>query len=71
MKTLVTKAQYAALKGRRASSVSNWIRWGKISKRALVGDGVRARIWVEQADRDLLLTLDPSQQAAQARPIGS
>ena len=69
MKTIVTKAQYAALKGRKPSNVSNWIREGKITHLALVGSGVRAQIWVEQADHDLLCTLDPSQQAAQARPF--
>ena len=41
MKTIVTKAQYAALKARQPGSVSNWIRDGKISARALVGTGVR------------------------------
>ena len=43
MKTIVTKAQYAALKARQPGSVSNWIRDGKISARALVGTGVRAQ----------------------------
>ena len=42
---------------------------GKISARALVGTGVRARIWVEQADLDLLLNLEPAQQDAQTHPI--
>jgi hypothetical protein len=69
MKTVVTKAEYAALKGRGPSAVSNWIAEGKITPTALVGEGVRARIWVEQADRDLALRLDPSQQAAQAQPV--
>ena len=40
MKTIVTKAEYAALKAREPGSVSNWIRGGKISARALVGTGV-------------------------------
>lgn len=69
MKTIVSKAEYAALKERGASAVSNWIAEGKITRAALVGEGVRARIWVEQADADLLLRLDPSQQAAQPQPV--
>src|SRR4051812_39722045 len=69
MKTIVTKAEYAALKERGASAVSNWIAEGKITRAALVGEGVRARIWVEQADADLLLRLDPSQQTAQPQPV--
>ena len=69
VKTIVTKAEYAALKAREPGSVSNWIRGGKISARALVGTGVRARIWVEQAGYDLLLNLDPAQQDAQTHPI--
>ena len=70
VQTIATKSQYAKLKGRSPCTVSCWLRDGKISRRALVGSGPQARIWVEQADRDLLLTLDPSQQAAQVRPIG-
>ena len=61
VKTIVTKAQYAALKARQPGSVSNWIRDGKISARALVRTGVRAmKISVEQADLDLLLNLRTS-----------
>jgi hypothetical protein len=69
MKTVVTKAKYAELKSRKPSAISNWIADGKISKAALVGEGVRARIWVEQADADLQRSLDPSQQGAQAVPV--
>ena len=69
VKTIVTKAQYAALKARQPGSVSNWIRDGKISARALVGPGCGAGIWVEQADLDLLLNLEPAQQDAQTHPI--
>lgn len=57
------------MKGRRPSSVSNWIAEGKISRDALIGDGVRARIWVERADADLLRNLDPAQQAGQDQPV--
>lgn len=69
MKTVITKGRYAALKGRAPSCVSNWITDGKISAAALVGEGQRARIWVEQADADLARNLDPSQQSYQAHPV--
>lgn len=69
MKTVVTKGEYARLKGRQPSAVSNWIADGRISAAALIGEGNRARIWVEQADADLARNLDPAQQAAQAVPI--
>jgi hypothetical protein len=68
-RTIVTKLEYAALKQRSPQAVSNWIAEGKLTAAALVGQGQRARIWVEQADRDLARFLDPSQQAAQPRPI--
>jgi hypothetical protein len=70
MQTIVTKGEYAALKGRAPSAISNWIAEGKISADALIGQGVRARIWVERADADLARSLDPAQQAAQDRPVG-
>lgn len=68
-KTLVTKGQYAQLKGRSPAAVSNWIAEGKISQAALHGEGQRAKIWVEQADRDLVASLDVEQQDRQAAPI--
>lgn len=71
MKTIVTKADYAALKKRTPSAISNWIADGKITKAALVGDGVRAKVWVEQADADLLRSLDPAQQSAQIAPVAA
>lgn len=49
--------------------VSGWIKIGKISAAALIGDGREAKIWVERAEADLAASLDPSQQAAQASPI--
>ena len=64
--TLVSKAQFARMKGRTPTTVHRWVTRGKISPAALIA----GKIWVEQADRDLLMTLDPAQQAAQARPIG-
>lgn len=70
MQTIVTKGEYAALKGRAPSAISNWIAEGKISPEALIGTGVRAKIWVERADADLARSLDPAQQSAQDRPVG-
>ena len=69
MKTVVTKGEYARLKGRSPAAVSNWIADGRISAAALIGDGNRARIWVEQADADLARNLDPTQQWSQRAPI--
>lgn len=57
------------MKGRVPSAISNWITEGKISPAALQGEGVRAKIWVEQADADLARSLDPAQQAAQESPV--
>jgi hypothetical protein len=69
LKTVVTKGEFAQRHSRSPAWVSNMIAEGKITPEALIGDGVRARIWVERADADLAGSLDPSQQAAQARPI--
>jgi hypothetical protein len=69
VRTIVTKAEFAARKSRQPSAISNWIASGKISRAALVGEGVRARIWLEQAERDLELGLDPAQDAAQPVPV--
>lgn len=69
MKTVVSKGEFAKRKGRGPSAVSNWIAAGKITAAALVGSGNAAKIWVEQAERDLAASLDPSQQVIQAQPI--
>jgi hypothetical protein len=69
VKTIETKQEFAARKNRKPSAISNWIAAGKISRTALVGEGVRARIWVEQAERDLMVSLDPGQQSAQPVPV--
>lgn len=69
MKTIVSKGEFARLKQRGPSAVSNWIAHGKISAAALIGKGNAAKIWVEQAERDLAASLDPSQQVIQAVPI--
>lgn len=65
LETIVTKTEYARMRGRDASRVSRWIAEGKITPAALVGEGIRARIWVEQADADLDRNLDLGQQLAQ------
>jgi hypothetical protein len=64
-RTVVDKGLYAKLKRRAPSAISNWIKRGKISNAALIGDGRSAKIWVEQADADLARSLDPSQQVSQ------
>jgi hypothetical protein len=64
-RTVVDKSLYAKLKRRAPSAISNWIKRGKISNAALIGDGRSAKIWVEQADADLARSLDPSQQVSQ------
>jgi hypothetical protein len=69
VKTVVSKGEFARLKQRGPSAVSNWIAQGKISAAALIGKGNAAKIWVEQADADLAASLDPSQQVIQAAPI--
>jgi hypothetical protein len=69
MATIVTKREYARMKQRCPSAISNWIAAGRLTPAALIGSGMRARIWVEQADRDLARRLDPGQQDAQEHPI--
>lgn len=66
--TLLTKAEFAARKNRAPSAISNWIAEGKITAAALIGDGVRAKIWLEQAEADLARSLDEGQQLAQEKP---
>lgn len=69
MKTVLSKAEFAEHVGRSRSCISGWIKAGKISAEALIGEGRDAKIWVERAKADLAASLDPSQQAAQADPI--
>jgi len=69
MKTVLSKAEFAKHVGRSRSCISGWIKDGKISADALIGDGREARIWVQRAKADLARSLDPSQQVAQAMPI--
>jgi len=69
MKTIITKGEFARRKSRTPSAISNWIAEGKITPAALIGQGNRARIWVEQAEQDLAQSLDVSQQMAQETPV--
>jgi hypothetical protein len=69
VKTVVSKGEFAKRKQRGPSAVSNWIAAGQITKASLIGEGHRAKIWVEQAERDLAASLDPSQQVIQVAPI--
>lgn len=71
MRTIVSKGEFAARKQRAPSAISNWIADGRITPAAIMGTGVRAKIWVEQAERDLARNLDPGQQLSQERPIGA
>jgi hypothetical protein len=69
MKTVLSKAEFAKHVGRSRSCISGWIKAGKISANALIGDGRNARIWVQRAKDDLARSLDPAQQVSQAAPI--
>jgi hypothetical protein len=57
MPLILSKAAFAARHGRGASTISNWIARGKLSGAALTAD---SRINVEEAERQLGLTLDQS-----------
>jgi hypothetical protein len=67
--TVVSKGEFARQKQRSPSCITKWIKAGKISRDALVGDGNAAKIWVERADADLAQSLDPAQQAIQQVPV--
>lgn len=69
MRQIVTKSEFARLKGRTAQCVSKWISTRKITENALVGVGVRAKIDVELAEADLTRTLDPVEQGKLERPL--
>lgn len=62
-RTVVSKSDYARLHSRTPAAVSQWLKDGKISKEALIGEGRNAKIWVERADLDLQETLDTVQQS--------
>ncbi|MGD9544961.1 hypothetical protein [Methylocystis sp.] len=69
MKTIESKGEFATRMQRSPACITKWIKLGKISAAALVGEGNSARIWVERAKADLSASLDPSQQAIQVAPI--
>lgn len=58
----VTKGEFAALTGRSAGRVSQWIAAGQIGPEALAGEGRTARIVVDVALRHLNERLDPAQR---------
>jgi hypothetical protein len=64
----MTKREFARFKRRSPACVSHWLKHGHISGAALIGQGRRARIWVERAEFDLQRSLDVSQQFAQRVP---
>lgn len=66
---LVTKSQYARMRNREPSAVSNWIAGGKLAPPALVQQDGKELIDVAAADAMLAERLDPSQQLAQDTPI--
>lgn len=58
---VVTKTAFADITGVTAGRVSQWIADGKISGKALVGRGHRARIRIDVAQKQLNRNLDVSQ----------
>lgn len=71
MRTIVSKSQYAQRKHRSRACITKWIKSGKISSAALIGDGQAAKIWVEQADADLIKSLSPNQQWCREHPANT
>jgi hypothetical protein len=67
-RTIVSKSDYARMKGRDKAIVTRWLKRGSISEQALVGKGRNARIWVERADADLAERLNPARQLDRERP---
>lgn len=64
---VVTKAEFAKMRGISASRISQLIADKRLHGGALVGEGVRARIDVVTASEQLGMALDPLQQIAQGR----
>lgn len=58
----MTKGDFATLCNVDPSRVSHWIRDGKISGEALIGKGSRARIVVDEAQRQLRMRMDSNQR---------
>lgn len=72
MADILTKSEFAQLRGVDKSAVSHWIRDGKLAGNALVGEGRAAKIRVAEAQRQLGGSLDLGQQLAQGkRPTAS
>lgn len=65
MDQTLTKAEFAARRGVDPSAVSHWIRDGKLTSSALVGQGRSARVLVAEAERQLGGSLDLGQRLAQ------
>lgn len=62
MEIAVSKGEFAAMIGVSPGRVSQYLSEGKISASALSGSGRNAKIIVDQAKRDLRITLDVSQR---------
>lgn len=67
MSEAISKSAYAIRHGVAPSAVSNWIARRKLSGAALTADG---RIVVEEADRQLDLTIDPARGRPSPPPRG-
>jgi len=67
--TVISKGEFAKQKQRSPACITKWIKAGRISRDALIGEGNAAKIWVERADADLAQSLDPAQQAIQQVPV--
>ncbi len=61
---LKSKADYATARDLTPAAISHHIRTGALSGAALVGKERRARINVEEADRQLAANLDPARRKA-------
>ncbi|RJF81117.1 hypothetical protein D3877_12910 [Azospirillum cavernae] len=61
----LSKSEFARHRGVSPAAVSQWISNGRLSGSALIGAGRTAKINVEEADRQLGVTLDLGQQMAQ------
>ncbi len=68
---IVSKSEYARMRGRSPAALSHWIREGKLTPPALIGSGRTARIDVKLADEQLATTLDIGQQLAQPAPVAA
>lgn len=67
---LVSKGEYARMRGVTAAAVSQWISSGKLTARSLEGAGRSAKIRVADANAELGVKLDPAKQLAQSKAKG-